>query len=153
MEVFPLPLPSSGAWLAQGHAPDNQSQSVTSPKNISKCTPFSTQPGVFFVAHTVLKNQIFWVFVASPKAKTTLSNLTFHNFPTPAWKWVFNLPRCATLALKTYGLGKKEKIQPVLKLGLISSDKVYPCKLNSSANRSDPTQTNLNDGSEATERA
>lgn len=124
MEVFPLPPPSSGAWLAQGHAPDNQSQSVTLPKKITKCSPFSTQPGVLFVAHTVLKEQIFWVFVASPKAKTTLSSITFHNFPTPARKWVFNLSRCATLALKTYGLGKKEKIQPVLKAGLISSAKV-----------------------------
>lgn len=99
-------------------------QSVTLPKNITKCSPFSTQPGVLFVAHTVLKNQVFWVFVASPKAKTTLSSTSFHNFPTPARKWVFNLFRSAALALKTYGLGKKIKIQPVLKLGLISSAKL-----------------------------
>lgn len=113
MEVFPLPLPSSGAWLAQGHAPDNQSQSVTLPKSITKCSPFSPQPGVLFVAHTILKKQVIWVFVASHKAKTTLSSIIFHNLPTPASKWVFNLPRCATLSLKTYSLGKKEKIQPV----------------------------------------
>lgn len=106
MEVFPLPLPSSGALLAQGHAPDNQSQSVALPKNITKCSPFSPQPGVLFVAHPILKNQVFWVFVASPKAKSILSSITFHNLPTLAHKWVFNLPRCA---LKTYGLGKKEK--------------------------------------------